>query len=134
METATTTTTEPQVGMSVTEYIGSDSYHEIIVDITRNGRSVMTMSADKVLGGMSLEDWNNTPFHYRAQRARRAWIDLMQSIVDRHDDYESANRWIESIRHQNTYTLRKDGRYVSQGSKWGHLKLNSTYAHLDPSF
>jgi hypothetical protein len=134
METATTTTIKPQVGMSVTEYIGSDSYHEIIVDITRNGRSVMTMDASKVLGGVSVEQWEATPIDIRAHRARAAWIDLMHGIINRTADDDTANRWIETIRRQNTYTLRKDGQYVSQGSKYGRLKLNSTYAHLDPSF
>lgn len=128
-------TIKPEVGMSVTYYIGSDAYHKIIVDITRNGRNVLVMSADKVLGGVSVSDWNAIPMSVRTLHARNAWIELMTQLHDNAgDDFISANHEVARIRNGNTFTLRNDGYYISKGSKWGHLKLNSTYEYLDPSF
>lgn len=133
MNTATQTTT-PEIGMSATYYIGSDAYHEIIVDITRNGRSVLTLSAKQVLGGVSLEDWNNVPQSVRALRARDTWIELMAGIVENADDELDANVTIERIRNRNTYTLRKSGEFFKKGTDFGYLKLNSQYEYSDPSF
>jgi hypothetical protein len=127
-------TIKPEVGMSVTYYIGSDAYHEVIVDITRNGRSVLVMSADKVLGGVSVSDWNGIPMSVRTLHARKAWIDFMAQVHENESDQGIANRQIERIRNSNTFTLRNDGYYMSKGSNCGYLKLNSTYEYLDPSF
>jgi len=128
-------TIKPEVGMSVTYYIGSDAYHKVIVDITRNGRNVLVMSADEVLGGVSVSDWNAIPMSVRAQRARGAWIELMTNLHDNAgDDFISANHEVECIRNRNTFTLRNDGDYMKKGQNCGYLKLNSTYAYLDPSF
>jgi hypothetical protein len=127
-------TIKPEVGMSVTYYIGSDAYHEVIVDITRNGRNVLVMSADEVLGGVSVSDWNAIPMSVRTLHARKAWIDFMAKVHENEPDEEFANRLIERVRNGNTFTLRQDGYYISKGSNCGYLKLNSTYAHLDPSF
>ena len=133
METATQTIT-PEVGMSVTYYIGSDAYHEIIVDITRNWRSVLTLDARKVLGGVSLADWNSVPQLVREIRARDTWIELIAGIVDNADDESDAMLTIDRIRNQSTFTLRKDGTFVSKGDKYGYLKLNSQYQYSDPTF
>lgn len=133
METATQTTT-PEIGMSATYYIGSDAYHKIIVDITRNGRSVLALHAHQVLGGVSLEDWNAMPQDIRASRARKAWIDVLASIVEDSGDEISAMLHIDRIRNGNTYTLRKSGEFFKKGTDFGYLKLNSQYQYSDPSF
>lgn len=133
METATKTTT-PEIGMSATYYIGSDAYHEIIVDITRNGRSVLALGARQVLGGVSLEDWNAMPQYIRASRARKAWRNLVASIVEDSGDESSAMIYIDGIRNRSTYTLRKSGEFFKRGTNFGYLKLNSQYEYSDPSF
>lgn len=133
METATKTTT-PEIGMSATNYIGSDAYHEIIVDITRNGRSVVTLGAQQVLGGVSLEDWNAMPQDIRASHARKAWVNLLASIVEDSNDEISAMVYIDGIREDATYTLRNSGRFFKKGKDYGWLKLNSQYEYRDPSF
>lgn len=133
METATKTTT-PEIGMSVTYYIGSDAYHEIIVDITRNGRSVLTLGAQQVLGGVSLEDWNAMPQDIRASRARKAWLNLVASIVEDSHDENSAMVYIDGIRNGSTFTLRNSGEFLLKGKDFGYLKLNSQYQYSDPSF
>jgi hypothetical protein len=133
METATKITT-PEIGMSATYFIGSDAYHEIIVDITRNGKSVLTLSADRVLGGVSLADWNSVPQSVRAIRARDTWIELIAGIVDNADDESDAMWTTDRIRNSGTYTLRKSGEFFKKGTNYGWLKLNSQYSYLDPSF
>jgi len=127
-------TIKPEVGMSVTYYIGSDAYHEVIVDITRNGRNVLVMSANEVLGNVSVSDWNAIPMSVRTLHARKAWIDFMAQVHENEPDQEFANRQIERVRNRNTFTLRNDGDYMKKGQNCGYLKLNSTYEYLDPSF
>lgn len=131
METATKTIT-PEVGMSATYYIGSDASHQIIVDITRNGRSVLTLGARQVLDGVSLADWNAMPQYIRANRARKAWMQLVTSIMN--DDAEYGMSTINTIRNQHTYTLRKSGEFFRKGTDYGWLKLDSQYEYRDPSF
>ena len=133
METATKTI-KPEVGMSATYHIGSDAYHEIIVDITRNGRSVLTLDARTVLGGVSLEDWNAMPQDIRASRARKAWLNLLASIVEDSDDDIDAMFTANRLRNDGTYTVRKSGEFFKKGTNYGWLKLNSQYSYLDPSF
>jgi hypothetical protein len=133
METATKTNT-PEIGMSATYFIGSDAYHEIVVDVTRNGKSVLTLSADRVLGGVSLADWNEMPQGIRSMRARKAWIDLLASVVENSDDDTEAMWKTHRIRNSGSYTLRKSGEFFKKGTNFGWLKLNSQYSYLDPSF
>ena len=133
MPTATKTIT-PEIGMSATYFIGSDAYHEIVVDVTRNGKSVLTLHADRVLGGVSLADWNEMPQGIRSMRARKAWIDLLASVVENSDNETEAMWTIQRIRNSGSYTLRKSGEYLKKGTNFGWLKLNSQYSYLDPSF
>ena len=127
-------TIKPEIGMSVTYYIGSDAYHKIIVDITRNGRNVLVMSANEVLGNVSVSDWNAIPMSVRALHARKTWADFKTEMFSIEPDVAVAYREIDRVRNRNTFTLRNDGDYMKKGQNCGYLKLNSTYAYLDPSF
>ena len=127
-------TIKPEIGMSVTYYIGSDAYHKIIVDITRNGRNVLVMNADSVLGGVSVSDWNAIPMSVRALHARKTWANFKTEMFAIEPDVAVAYREIDRVRNRNTFTLRNDGDYMKKGQNCGYLKLNSTYAYLDPSF
>jgi hypothetical protein len=69
---------KPTVGMSVSMGIGSDSYHEIIVKMERNAKTIYTMSARSVIGGVALSDWNEMPESIKAKRAADAMQDQLE--------------------------------------------------------
>ena len=121
----------PKIGMSVSMGIGSDSYHEIIVKIERNGKTIYTLPARTVLGGVELTDWNATPESIKAKRA----VDALEIQVEGRKElfptmregwaFESATR---------CYTYRKNGRYAEKGANYCWVSLNSQYEYRDPSF
>ena len=137
METAIQT--KPEIGMSVSMGIGSDSYHRIIVKMERNAKTIYTMSARKVLGGVALEDWNALPESIKAKRATDA---LQQELDFWNAEYADQPEifgadWIMG-RATNCYTYRTTGRnaghYAEKGSVYCWLTLNSQYQYSDPSF
>jgi hypothetical protein len=115
---------KPEVGMSVSMSIGSDTYHEIIVRITRNGKTIETLSANTVLGGMSYEDWTNTPESIRLTHINNLLAKVLEARLE---DYNTNQ--LRSI-----YTQKTNGRFSMKGCNYGWLKLNSTYEYFDPSF
>jgi len=117
---------KPEVGMSVSYSIGSDSYHQIIMRITRNSKTIETLNADDVLGGLSYENWLATP-----QSIRLAHINnvLQKTLAFIEEEYERPNPQLRHI-----FTLCSDGHYRSKGTRSGFLYLNSTYQYFDPSF
>ena len=124
MEATKEITTIPKVGMSVCYSIGSDAYHQIIVRITRNGKTIETVDARRVLGGMSYEDWTNTPESIRLTHINNVLAEVLEA---RYEDYNSTQL-------SNIYTLRSNGRFCSKGYNCGWITLNSNYEYLDPSF
>ena len=115
---------KPAIGMSVSMSIGSDSYHEIIVRITRNGKTIETLDASRVLGGMSYEDWTNTPENIRLTHINNLLAEVLEA---RMEEYNS--KQLRSI-----YTLRSNGRFCHKGYNCGWITLNSTRKYSDPSF
>lgn len=130
---------KPQIGMSVSMGIGSDSYHRIIVKMERNGKTIYTMSARKVLGGVALEDWNKLPESTKAKYASDA---LQQELDFWNEEYADQPEifgadWIMS-QATKCYTYRAKGRnaghYAQKGDVYCWLTLNSQYEYCDPSF
>lgn len=115
---------KPKVGMSVSMSIGSDTYHEIIVRITRNGKTIETLDARRVLGGLSYEDWTNTPESIRLTHINNLLAEVLEA---RMEDYGTSQ--LRSI-----YTQKSNGRYSTKGHNFGWITLNSTREYLDPSF
>jgi len=115
---------KPELGMSVSMGIGSDTYHEIIVRITRNGKTIETLSADTVLGGMSYEDWTNTPESIRLTHINNS---LAKELEYRKEVYNSNQLY-------GIYTQKSNGRFACKGHNFGWVTLNSTRQYLDPSF
>jgi hypothetical protein len=129
----------PEVGMSVTYYIGSDAYHRIVVAKARNSRVVYTMNAEKVLGNLDLQTWQELPASIRRTSARNAWVNSIRNIFqDAQElyptDEATVNNIVKRWKDGFAFTLRNDGYYISKGQNCGHLKVNSTYEYLDPSF
>lgn len=122
METANEV--KPKVGMSVSMGIGSDSYHEIIMRITRNGKTIETLEARTVLGGMSYEDWTNAPESIRLTHINNLLAEVLEAR------FEERN----ATQLHNIYTLRSNGRFYSKGYNCGSITLNSQYEYSDPSF
>jgi hypothetical protein len=130
---------KPAIGMSVSMGIGSDSYHEIIVKMERNSKTIYTMRESQVLGGVALEDWNALPESIKAKRAADA---LQQDLDHFTEQYGEEIQvfgadWAMS-QATNCYTFRTTGRkaghYAMKGSKYCWLKLGSQRSYLDPSF
>jgi hypothetical protein len=115
---------KPQLGMSVSMSIGSDTYHEIIVRITRNGKTIETLNAGTVLGGMPYEDWANTPETIRLTHINN----LLAGVLEARMEERNATQ-LNSI-----YTLRSNGRFCKKSHNCGWVTLNSTRQYLDPSF
>ena len=115
---------KPKVGMSVSMSIGSDTYHEIIVRITRNGKTIETLDARRVLGGVSCEDWTNTPESIRLTHINNLLAEVLEA---RMEDYGTTQL-------RSTYTMRDNGRFCKKGYNCGWITLNSTREYLDPSF
>lgn len=129
----------PEVGMSVTYYIGSDAYHRIVVAKKMNSRVIYTMSAEKVLGNLDLRTWQELPARIRRISARDAWLNAIGNVrCDAEELYPTDGTMVNNIvkvwKDGFAFTLRNDGYYISKGQNCGHLKLNSTYEYLDPSF
>ncbi len=136
METKTT----PAIGMSVSYAIGSDSYHEIIVDLKRNGRTIITTRASVILNcaEMNLEQWNELTATERQEKTIAFWNQMMADEIAHElsygdTDIETAAKWAMN-QIGRTYTLRADGSYRSQGSKYGFIRLNSQRAYQSPEF
>lgn len=115
---------KPKVGMSVSMSIGSDTYHEIIVRITRNGKTIETLDARKVLGGLSYEDWTNTPESIRLTHINNLLAEVLEA---RMEDYGTSQL-------RSAYTMRSNGSFGKKGYNCGWITLNSTREYLDPSF
>lgn len=134
METAVKQET-PQVGMSVSMHIGSDSYHEIVVKTERNAKVIYTMSAGVIFRALTctLEEWNSRSPEAKKMLAANVFVNRIASELASGESLEEAMR-------QNTdcYTYRATGRnagrYVEKGSDHCRLKLNSQYHYMDPSF
>lgn len=115
---------QPKVGMSVSMSIGSDTYHEIIVRITRNGKTIETLGARSVLGGMSYEDWTNTPESIRLTHINNLLAEVLEAR------FEERN----ATQLNSLYTQKSNGRYSMKGCNFGWITLDSTREYLDPSF
>ena len=115
---------QPKVGMSVSMSIGSDTYHEIIVRITRNGKTIETLDARRVLGGVSYEDWTATPESIRSTHINNLLAEVLKA---RMEDYGTSQL-------RSTYTMRSNGRFCKKSYNCGWITLNSTREYLDPSF
>jgi hypothetical protein len=117
-------TANVKLGMSVSMSIGSDTYHEIIMRITRNGKTIETLPANIVLGGMSYEDWTNTPESIRYTHINN----LLTEVLEARFEERNATQ-LRSI-----YTMRSNGEFAKKGMNCGWITLNSTREYLDPSF
>jgi hypothetical protein len=136
METKTT----PAIGMSVSYAIGSDSYHQIIVEIARNGKTIRTAPAEAIINhsGMTLEQWNTATETTRKAETLAAWNQMISQATAYEMswgdiDAEKAERL--SIKGMSdTYTLRQNGCYMTQGANFGYIHLNDQSEYRDPSF
>ena len=115
---------QPKLGMSVSMSIGSDTYHEIIVRITRNGKTIETLDARSVLGGVSYEDWTNTPESIRLTHINNLLAEVLEARMEERNATQ-----LRSI-----YTMRSNGQFAKKGINCGWITLNSTREYLDPSF
>lgn len=136
METKTT----PAIGMSVSYGIGSDSYHEIIVEITRKGKTIRTASAEAIINhsGMTLEQWNTATKTTRKIETLAAWNQMISEAIAYEmswgdTDLEKVAKWSIN-RMSHTYTMRQNGRYMTQGATFGSINLDDQYEYRDPSF
>lgn len=125
----------PKIGMSVSMGIGSNSYHEIIVKIERNSKTIYTLPARTVLGGVELTNWNETPENIKAKRAADALQEMLDSLNEEYgDDPETFGAdWIMA-RAAKCYTYRKSGYYARKGSDHCWLSLNDQYSYSSPEF
>lgn len=115
---------KPEVGMSVSYEIGSDSYHQIIMRITRNGKTIETLDAKYVLGGVSYENWSAMPQSVRLTHINKVLEERLSLIKE-----TTGKSHLRDI-----FTLCSDGHYRRKGTQSGNLYLNSTYQYLDPNF
>jgi hypothetical protein len=132
--------TTKTIGMSVAYGIGSDSYHEIIVDLKRNGRTIITTRADVILNcaEINLEQWNELTAIERQEKTIAFWNQMMADAIVHElsygdTDIETATRWAMN-QIGRTYTLRADGSYRSQGNKYGCVRFNSQREYQSPEF
>ena len=134
METAIQT--KPEIGMSVSMGIGSDSYHRIIVKMERNAKTIYTMSARKVLGGVALEDWNALPESIKAKRATDALqqeLDFWNAEYADQPEIFGADWMMSQVTKCFTYRA-KAGYYAKKGSDYCWLSLNDQYEYSSPEF
>jgi hypothetical protein len=130
---------KPAIGMSVSMGIGSDSYHQIIVKMERNAKTIYTMSARKVLGGVALEDWNALPESIKAKRAADALqqdLDFLNAVYADQPEIFGADWMMSQATKCYTYraTGQNAGHYAKKGSDYCWLTLNEQYEYSDPSF
>ncbi len=126
---------KPKIGMSVSMGIGSDSYHQIIVKMERNSKTIYTMPARWVIGGILKNDWNELPESIKAKRSADALQVAIENLV--RDFPTMREGWaLEQATKCYTYrsTGRRAGRYVAKGDSYCILDLDSQYEYLDPSF
>jgi len=135
-----TTTTTPNIGMSVSYCIGSDSYHEIIVKTEKNARTILTARADELLffAGAELDKWNALTEEAREFETIKAFNKLMEESLAyemswRDTTLEDATR-ISFARATNKYTKRNDGSYLTAGKNFGAIILNSQRRYMAPEF
>ena len=126
---------KPQIGMSVSMGIGSDSYHQIIVKMERNAKTIYTLPARWVLKGIELNDWNEMSEEIKANHAS----DVLQSALDslKAEFPTMRDGWaLEYATKCYTYraTGRGAGRYAAKGDTYCWLTLDCQYQYLDPSF
>jgi len=117
---------KPKVGMSVSYSIGSDSYHQIIMRITRNGKTIETLDAGYLLGGTSYDNWLATPQSVRLTHINDVLEERLALIKEL---YGKANPQLPHI-----FTLCSDGHFRTKRTKCGNLYLNSSREYLDPNF
>ena len=117
---------KPKVGMSVSYAIGSDSYHQIIMRITRNGKTIETLDAGYLLGGISYDNWLATPQSIRLTHINNV---LKERLALAKELYGKTNPQLKNI-----FTLCSDGHFRTKGTRSGNLYLNSSCEYLDPSF
>ena len=122
---------KPKIGMSVSMGIGSDSYHEIIVKMERNAKTIYTMSSRIILGGIALDDWNALPESIKAKRAVDAMND--QAELFKREFPTMREGWAEE-QQISVYTQKSNGRYSMKGCNFGWITLDCTREYLDPSF
>ena len=115
---------KPKVGMSVSMSVGSDTYHEIIMRITRNGKTIETLPAKKVLEGVSYENWTSAPESIRLTHINN----LLARVLEARFEERNATQL------QSVYTMRSNGQFAKKGINSGWITLNSTREYLDPSF
>jgi len=137
METANEV--KPTLGMSVSMGIGSDSYHEIIVEMERNSKVIYTMSARQVLGGVALSDWNEMPESIKAKRAADALqqqLDFLEADELKYGSKMSDGWFMSHATRCYTYraTGRNAGQYARKGTDYCWITLNDQYEYSDPSF
>lgn len=153
----TATATIPRIGDSATYYIGSDAYHEIIIGVERNGKTIKTYSAEAILqaAGLSLEEWNKLEssshlyFEFRSENDRfRATRKALRAIFNHHYEYAlgwqegitkataEANHWLKSHTREFTARTTKNGEtyFLLKGEKYGSLVIGSQYSYRDPHF
>ena len=137
---ATVTNIIPTVGMSISYGIGSDCYHEIIIDVTRNGRSFRSVPATLVYNNIppTDKDWFTRTAEDKAWFANYAycrayinWINDMRRAFDM--SIADATGYVEA-RIGTNFTMRKDGSYRPKGSNFGYASLDTSYEYRDPSF
>lgn len=133
METAIQT--KPEIGMSVSMGIGSDSYHQIIVKMERNSKTIYTMPARVVLGGVSLNDWNALPESIKAKRAADA-LDIEIETLKKEFPTARDGWAFEYATKCYTHRTKRSGQvyYGAKGTDYCWLTLDSQYTYLDPSF
>jgi hypothetical protein len=122
---------KPKIGMSVSMGIGSDVYHQIIVKMERNNKTIYTMPARVILGGVALEDWNELPESIKAKRAADA---LELAIESRKKMFPTMRDGWAFDDATHCYTFRKNGRYAERSTDYCWLVLNDQYEYRDPSF
>ena len=133
------TEVKPEIGMSVSMGIGSDSYHQIIVKMERNSKTIYTMSARKVLGGVAQSDWNALPESIKAKRAADALqqdLDFLNAEYADQPEIFGADWMMSQATKCYTYrsTGQNAGHYARKGSDYCWLTLNDQYEYSDPSF
>jgi hypothetical protein len=133
------TTVIPKIGMSVSMGIGSDSYHEIIVKMERNNKTIYTMPARVVLGGVALSDWNEMPESIKFKRAADALqqrLDFLEADELKYGSKMSEGWFMGQATRCYTYraTGRNAGDYARKGTNYCWITLNDQYQYSDPSF
>ena len=136
----TVTNIIPTVGMSISYGIGSDCYHEIIIDVTRNGKSFRSVPATLVYNNIppTDKDWFTRTADDKAFMANYAynhayinWINHMRSEFDM--SMTDAIKYVEA-RIGTNFTIREDGSYRPKGYNSGCASLDTSYEYRDPSF